>query len=397
MRSLVATLLFIFSNAALTAAEPLVFEGTEGLGKAKHIVFIANDHEYRSEQTCPLMAKILAKHHGFRCTVLFGLDADGMIKPGASDVPGMEALQDADLLFFFTRFMALPDEQAGLLVDYFERGGPVVGVRTSTHCFNGQQGKWEKLNYNYEGEDYRGGLGEQVFGNTWHKDRGQIHYGSNHHMGGRITPIAASADHPALQGIRQIHAYSGAYSSPTPADAQPLLEIQVLNTFEPSDEINPDKPIVTAAWARESYVAPSGEAKHSRVVYSSFGASEDLLSEDARRFYLNACLWAGGWDSHIRPDLNVSIVGTYAPSPYTSGAFFYEGVKPSDLAGWDSQIMPATAKLVGIDSADGARKAQRILENRPQLRQQLAIQYPNLYGPDAQLPPEPPKPKKVPK
>ena len=42
---------------------------------------------------------------------------------------------------------------------------PVVGVRTSTHSFNGQKGKWAKLNFNYNGEDYRGGLGEQIFGN----------------------------------------------------------------------------------------------------------------------------------------------------------------------------------------------------------------------------------------
>ena len=41
-------------------AKPLVYEGGEGIGKGKHIVFLANDHEYRSEQTCPLLAKILA-------------------------------------------------------------------------------------------------------------------------------------------------------------------------------------------------------------------------------------------------------------------------------------------------------------------------------------------------
>ena len=147
-------------------AQSLVYKGSEGFGKGKHIVLIANDHEYRSEQNCPTLAKILAKHYGFRCTVLFGLDEDGVIKSGAADLPGLEALKDADMLFFFTRFMNLKDEQANLLVEYFEHGGPVVGVRTSTHCFNGQRGKWAKLNYNYAGEDYIGGLGKQVLGNT---------------------------------------------------------------------------------------------------------------------------------------------------------------------------------------------------------------------------------------
>ncbi len=60
-------------------ADTLVYEGSKGIGKGKHIVFIANDHEYRSEEACPALAKILAKRHGFRCTVLFGLDDNGAI------------------------------------------------------------------------------------------------------------------------------------------------------------------------------------------------------------------------------------------------------------------------------------------------------------------------------
>ena len=58
--------------AALAVAGPLVYEGTEGLGKGKHIVFIASDHEYRGEETCPAIARILAKRYGFKCTVPLG-------------------------------------------------------------------------------------------------------------------------------------------------------------------------------------------------------------------------------------------------------------------------------------------------------------------------------------
>ena len=159
-------------NSFVAAQDLLTYDGKEGIGKGKHIVFIANDHEYRSEQTCPLIARMLAKEHGFKCTVLFGVDENGYIKAGAKSVPGMKKLAEADLCFFFTRFMSLSDEEVQPLVDYLERGGPMVGIRTSTHAFNGQQGKWSKLNFNYEGEDYLGGMGEQVFGNTWHKTRG---------------------------------------------------------------------------------------------------------------------------------------------------------------------------------------------------------------------------------
>ena len=364
-------------------AQPLVYEGKDGIGKGKHIVFIANDHEYRSEQTCPQLAKILAKHHGFKCTVLFGVDNEGYIKSGAKLVPHLDALQNADMLFLFARFMSLPEEQAGMIAEYFERGGPVVGVRTSTHSFNGQGGKWAKLNYNYDGNDYRGGLGEQIFGNTWHKERGQSHYGSNHLMGCRITAVPSAEGHPVLQGVKNIHAYSGAYESNPPADATPLLQVQVLNTFGPSDDLNADKPIVNAGWARDHYVAPSGTKKIARSIYTSFGASEDLLSEDARRFLLNACLWAGGWETAITPDLDVALVGKFNPSAYGSGAFFFEGVKPLDLAGFESEIMPNSARLGGVDDPKGVARVSRALVNRPELKTKLAELYPDLYGPNA--------------
>ena len=393
MKYLYAIICVVLMHAP-ALAEPLVYEGTEGIGVGKHIVFMANDHEYRSEQSCPALAKILAKHHGFRCTVLFGIDSNGEIKPGAASVPGLEALEDADLLVFFTRFMNLPDEQADMLVAYFERGGPAVGIRTSSHCFNGQKGKWAKLNFNYEGDDYRGGLGEQVFGITWNKERGQSHYGTNHVMGARVTPIAAAKDHPILQGIESIHAYSGAYKSPPPADATPLLEVQVLNTFHASDDINQDKPIVTAGWARQQYTAPSGDQKKARTFYTSIGASEDLLDENARRVLLNACLWAGGWESEIKPDLNVALVGGYHPTPYTSSGFHIIGVKPADLAGWESDIMPDDADFDGVSNPATAKKQQRVLANRPKLKSKLAAKYPELYGPDAKLPADKPRGKK---
>ena len=377
----------IFLVSQFARAETLVYEGDQGFGKGKHIVFVANDHEYRSEQTSPLIAKMMAKRYGFRCTVLFGIDESGFIKAGAKSVPGLESLADADLLFFFTRFMNLPDEQADLLVDYFERGGPVVGIRTSTHCFNGQKGKWAKLNFDNDSEDdYFGGLGHQIFGLTWGKKKvpGQSHYGSNHKMGGRVTVIEAAKNHPVVSGVGEIHAYSGAYSSPPPAGATSLLEVQVLNTFEPSDDINEDKPIVVAGWTRDHYVAPSGNEKDARVVYTSMGASEDLLDEDARRFMINACLWAGGWEEHIKPDSDVSIVGQYNPSPYTTGAFYCENVRPSDLSGWDSQIMPADASLAGVGNEKTAKKHSRVIDVRPKLKEQLLEKYPDVYGALAQ-------------
>ena len=81
MKSLLRVIVLAFSPFA--SAAPLVFEGTHGPGVGRHIVFLAGDHEYRSEETLPALARILAQHHGFKCTVLFNVDATtGEIVPG---------------------------------------------------------------------------------------------------------------------------------------------------------------------------------------------------------------------------------------------------------------------------------------------------------------------------
>ena len=114
----------------------MVYEGTKGPGAGKHIVFLAGDHEYRSEESLPALARILAKHYGFKCSVFFTTNPQtGFIEPGSSNIAGLEALRTADLLVVFLRFQDFPDAEMQHIADYLERGGPVVGFRTATHAF----------------------------------------------------------------------------------------------------------------------------------------------------------------------------------------------------------------------------------------------------------------------
>src|SRR5213592_3812422 len=100
----------------------VVYQGTSGPGKGKHIVFVAGDHEYRSEESLPALARLLAKHQGFKCTVLFDIDSDGNIAAGEpQSIPGMEALDSADLAVVFLRFQNLPAEQMKHFEDYLKR------------------------------------------------------------------------------------------------------------------------------------------------------------------------------------------------------------------------------------------------------------------------------------
>src|ERR1700682_3185577 len=78
---LVAGLLLL--SAPVQAADPwVIYEGRHGLGKGKHVVLISGDEEYRSEEALPQLGKILAKRHGFKCTVLFAIE-DGREIPSA--------------------------------------------------------------------------------------------------------------------------------------------------------------------------------------------------------------------------------------------------------------------------------------------------------------------------
>src|SRR5215204_4143116 len=102
----------------------LVYEGSSGPGQGKHIVFLAGDQEYRSEESLPALARVMATRYGFKCSVFFTVDADtGFINPGNSKISGLEALATADLLVVFLRFQDFPDEQMQHIAAYLERGG----------------------------------------------------------------------------------------------------------------------------------------------------------------------------------------------------------------------------------------------------------------------------------
>src|SRR5436190_21878192 len=100
-------------TASARAKDWVTYEGKDGPGKGRHIVLISGDEEYRSEEGLPMLGKILAERHGFKCTMLFAVDpATGEINPDyTKNIPGIEALDSADLMIILTRFRALPDDQ----------------------------------------------------------------------------------------------------------------------------------------------------------------------------------------------------------------------------------------------------------------------------------------------
>ena len=331
MKHILVSLLSLVALAttALHAA-PLVFQGTDGPGKGKHLVFIAGDHEYRSEESLPALARLLAKHHGFKCTVLFDIDpATGEIVAGdPSNIPGLEALATADLAVVFLRFQHLPAEQMKHIDDYLKRGGPVVGLRTSTHAFSGTKEPFAKYNYNAKEPGYELGFGHQVLGQTW-----VGHYGQNHRQSTRITIVPEKSSHPILRGVKDIWVQVGGYVG-KPVDSEVLTVAQPLNGMTPDSPADATKPPQPSEWTR-SYKSASG--KTARVFTSLYGTSEDITNEGYRRLLVNGCLWAVGLETAIKPDLNVAFVGPFKPNTYNGGGYA-RGIKPEMYAGFESQI-----------------------------------------------------------
>ncbi len=55
---------------------------------------------------------------------------------------------------------------------------------------------------------------------------------------------------------------------------------------------------------------------------------------------VNACCWAAGLEAALKPVLNTSLVGPYRP-PWMGVNKRSPRVKPEDLQGWDTPLLPA--------------------------------------------------------
>lgn len=314
--------------------KPVVLEGGDGPGKGKHIVLLSGDQEYRSEEALPQLAKILAKHHGFKCTVLFTVDPkDGTVNPNISNVPGIDALKTADLLVIFTRFLDLPDDQMQHVADYVAAGKPVVGLRTATHAFNiGGKKKFARFGNGSGEKGWEGGFGKQVLGEKW-----VAHHGAHGKEGTRGIVVKGQEENPILKGVAagSVFGTTDVYTVTLPLpDCTPLLLGEVTETLKPDSaavKTKKNDPMMPVAWTK-SY---KGEGdKTGRAFTTTMGASQDLEYEGTRRLIVNGCLWAAGLEDKIPAKTNVDLVGEYKPTAFRfkgTAEWAKQPVKPADL------------------------------------------------------------------
>jgi hypothetical protein len=323
--------LFVFFSTGLVGAD-LTFAGASGAGKGKHIVLIAGDDEYHSEEMLPQLGKILAFEHGFTCTVLFSIDPGaGTIDPHqVRNIPGLDALSNADLVILFTRFRDLPDDQMRHFVDYSESGKPIIGIRTATHAFELKSSPtFARYSWNSTEPGWEGGFGRRVLGETW-----VAHHGSHGKESTKAIIVRNQEANPILRGIKsgQIWVPTDVYEVrlPQPSSCAAFLVGEVLSGMKPdSPPVSGKKndPMLPVAWTN-SYAGSVG--KVSRVFTTTMGSAEDLESEAFRRLLVNAAFWAVGLEKEISEKTKVDLVGIYHPRSFLDQNYT-QGVRPQDL------------------------------------------------------------------
>jgi hypothetical protein len=310
----------------------IVYEGKSGAGKGKHVVFLAGDEEYRSEEALPMLAKIVSQRHGFKATVLFSVAADGTIDPkNTRSLSNPQALETADAIVMLLRFRNWPDEDMARFDAKLKAGTPIIGLRTSTHAFNGlpKGGPWESWNYNNQG-----GFGKRVLGETW-----LTHWGKHKVEATRGAIEPSQRSHPLLRGVTDIFGDTDVYEAYPPADATILVRGIVLQTLAsdspPADyrkaratdkeQQGVNDPAMPVIWTR---LNKNENGTTNKVLTSTMGSATDFENEGLRRLVVNAIFWGLGMDVPAKAD--VTYVDEYVPSFYGFDGF-RKGLRASDF------------------------------------------------------------------
>ncbi len=205
---------------------------------ALKIHFISGAREYKSEESLKNFIPWLEKHYDVKCSVSWGHD-------GIKELPDLNELKEADLLFVFSRRMKLVESQMKIIRTHWVKGKPVVGVRTASHAF--QKADNEVFDRQIMGGNYQG------------------------HFGDGPVKVTNSGKHPILKGVGKI-------TSDKLYKAGPLAKsVTVLQ----QGDIGTDKHAVS--WINNW--------KGLRTFYTSLGVPKDFENENFRRMLANAIFW----------------------------------------------------------------------------------------------------------
>src|SRR6185503_17214514 len=215
----------------------------------------------------------------------------------------------------------------------YERGVPMVALRTSTHAFN-YPGSNPLKSYNQ--------FGKKVLGEEW-----VSHWGNHKKEATRGIIEAAARNDPILRGVADIFGDTDVYEANPPADAKILVRGQVLKGMSPGDppadykkkratdkqEQSVNDPMMPVAWTR---LYANEKGKQNKVFCTTMGAATDLQNEGLRRLVVNAVYWGLGMDVPAKAE--VAYVDDFKPTMYGFKGH-RRGLTPADHA--LGKVLPA--------------------------------------------------------
>lgn len=228
--------------------------------KRPHVAIVMSEDEYETERTLPEFAsRYLGK--AFRVSYIFGNETE------RNDLPGLDAVDDPDVLVVSIRRRVLRPEQMAYFRKYADAGKPIVGIRTASHAFSLRPGvplpegfvAWPEFD-------------AQMFGGSYHGHRDNA-------LKSLIRIVPEAGKHPILKGLsREPFTQTGSLYEPLPlAQGTNVL----LNGTIEGTQVEP------VAWTFQ-------RADGGRSFYTSIGHKVDLQLPTVVQLLVNGISWAAG-------------------------------------------------------------------------------------------------------
>jgi type 1 glutamine amidotransferase len=198
--------------------------------------------EYKPVESLTAFKQYLEERFRVEVTTSFGKDGKSL--------PNLESLKAADVMVVFVRRTNLPPEQMAIIRAHWEKGKPVVAMRTASHAFQ---------------PDDNAVFDRKVLGGNY---RGSGSYTKPF----KALAAEGHADHPVLKGVGPITS-RGYYGNDKLAD-----DTVVLQVMESEKKVKPP-----VSWVH-TY-------NGGRTFYTSMGVPEDFQDENFRRLLSNAIFW----------------------------------------------------------------------------------------------------------
>tara|TARA_R110002073_G_scaffold46574_1_gene127118 strand:- start:136 stop:966 length:831 start_codon:yes stop_codon:yes gene_type:complete len=222
-----------------------------------HVAIVIAEQEYRTNETLPPFA---LDHLGkeFKVSFVFANEKE------RNDLPGIDVLNDADVLLLSVRRRVLPPAQMSVIRNYLESGKPIVGIRTANHALLLRKQAPPDGFESWEAWD------ADIFGGSYTN-----HYGRGPEVA--ITMAGNAASHEILKGVdaASIKGKGSLYIVNPLADSTTPLLIGTI----------PEKTPETIAWANRTKFG-------GKAFYTSLGHVDDFAQPEFRKLLTNAVRWA---------------------------------------------------------------------------------------------------------